>query len=203
MIEVEKKFILSPENEKRLLKGAEFLNARTFTDVYYDSDDYTLTTHDIWLRARDGKWELKVSLYTDPHRFGDQYEEIEDEARIREKLHVPAGKNLEHDLALAGYAPFCTITTLRRKYKKGPFTIDLDEGRWEDAMENGVHALAEIELMVNDASEADGAFQSIKTFAEQQGLTFGHVRGKAVEYLKKVKPRHFRALVEAGVVRDC
>lgn len=198
MIEVEKKFILTSENEKRLLDGAEFVSERTFTDVYYDSDDYALTTSDIWLRARDSRWELKVSLHTDPHRSGDQYEEIEDEARIREKLDMPVGENLKDDLALAGYAPFCTVTTLRRKYKKGPFTIDLDEGRWD----GGTHTLAEIELMVNDASEAEKALQDIHAFAEQNGLKLERVHGKAVRYLKESRPEHFRALVEAGVVGD-
>lgn len=198
MIEVEKKFILTPENERRLLDGAEFVSERTFTDVYYDSDDYALTTNDIWLRARDSRWELKVSLRTDLHRSGDQYEEIEDEGRIREKLRMPAGENLENDLSLAGYAPFCTITTLRRTYKKGPFTIDLDEGRWS----GGSHILAEIELMVNDAPEAGKALQDIHAFAEQNGLALERVHGKAVMYLKRSRPQHFRALVEAGVVGD-
>lgn len=198
MIEVEKKFILTYENERQLLDGAEFVSERKFTDVYYDNSDYALTTHDIWLRARDSKWELKVSLRTDPHRFGDQYEEIDDEELIREKLHIPAGENLENDLALAGYASFCVITTLRRKYKKGPFTIDLDEGRWD----GGVHALAEIELMVNDASEVEGALQSIHAFAEKMRLGFRRVHGKVVMYLKESRSEHFRALVEAGVVGD-
>ena len=121
-------------------------------------------------------------------------------------------EDLKKDLALRGYTPFCTVTTLRRKYKKGPFIIDLDEGRWEDATaqrgdaddrrEDIVYTLAEIELMVNDASETEAALHSIKTFAEQNGLTFGRVHGKAVVYLKEFRPEHFRALVKAGVVGD-
>lgn len=194
----EKKFILTPENEKRLTKDAEFSGERKFTDVYYDSTDYALTTNDIWLRARNGHWELKVSIHTNADRSGDQYEEIEDEARIRERINMSAGENLENDLALSGYAPFCTITTVRREYKNGLFTIDLDEGRWD----GGAYTLAEIELMVNEASEATGALEKIKTFATERGLALTRVHGKVAMYLKQFRPEHFHALVEAGVVGD-
>jgi hypothetical protein len=34
MFEVEKKFILTPEQEKSLIEGAEVLGEKTFTDIY-------------------------------------------------------------------------------------------------------------------------------------------------------------------------
>ena len=62
MIEIEKKFILTPEQEQALIKGADFIEEKEFTDIYYDDKILSLTTKDIWLRERAGKFELKVPL---------------------------------------------------------------------------------------------------------------------------------------------
>ena len=60
MIEVEKKFILTTEQEKSLIEGADFLGEKKFTDIYYDDEDFSLTKKDLWLRNREGRFELKI-----------------------------------------------------------------------------------------------------------------------------------------------
>ncbi len=198
MIEVEKKFILTEESKTFLIEGAEFINERVFTDIYYDNEDFSLTTKDIWLRAREGKWELKIPLQNLGDRVADQYEEIQDENEIRKVLKISESGDFPLVLEKSGYLPFCVCKTTRRKYKKESFTIDLDTVEFKDFNYN----IAEIELMVNDKSEVGEAVKRILDFAKNKNLTNVPVRGKVVEYLKRVKPNHYQALVEARVVND-
>ncbi|TSC61717.1 MAG: thiamine-triphosphatase [Parcubacteria group bacterium Gr01-1014_48] len=198
MIEVEKKFILNEHNKEQLTKNARFLNERVFADTYYDTENFSLTLNDKWLRSRDGRFELKLPLHNGVDRLADQYDELEDEQKIRETLDLPSSGNFADDLAKAGYVSFCTCKTTRRKYKKELFIIDLDLVDFQDFTYN----IGEIELMVNDISEMESAIAKIMTFAKEQNLTIASVRGKIIEYLKRVKLNHYQALVRAGVVKD-
>ena len=198
MIEVEKKFILNEQDKERLTKEAQFLNERVFTDTYYDTEIFSLTANDKWLRSREGRFELKLPLHEGADRLADQYDELEDEQKIREALNLPPNENLADDLMKAGYSPFCICKTTRRKYKKEPFIIDLDIVNFQDFIYN----IGEIELMVNEKSEIEKAIEKIMYFAKSQNLTIAPVRGKVIEYLKRTKPNHYQALVLAKVVKD-
>ena len=198
MIEVEKKFILSEQDKKRLTKDAEFLSERVFTDIYYDTEIFSLTANDKWLRSREGRFELKLPLHEGADRLADQYDELEDEQKIREALDLPINENLADDLTKAGYSPFCTCKTTRRKYKKELFIIDLDIVDFQDFAYN----IGEIELMVSEKSEIESAIEKIMDFAKSQNLTIAPVRGKIVEYLKRAKPNHYQTLVKKKVVKD-
>src|SRR3989344_3797540 len=80
MIEVEKNFDLKPGDKERLIQDAKLIAEKTFTDIYYDTADFRLTTKDYWLRQREGKWELKVPLSEAIRKKEtDQYRELEDE----------------------------------------------------------------------------------------------------------------------------
>lgn len=197
MIEVEKKFIFSAEDKERLVKDARFINEHTFTDIYYDTENYSLTTKDIWLRSRENKFELKTPAHQGSYRLVDQYEEIEDEVKIREVLNLPTEENFINAIAKAGYCPFCTCKTTRQKFKKEAFTIDIDSVDFQDFN----YHIGEIELMVNEKSEVEDAIEKIITFAEINNLNIQPVRGKVIEYLKRVKPDHYYSLVQAGVVK--
>jgi adenylate cyclase class IV len=198
MIEVEKKFILNEQDKERLTKNAQFLNERVFTDIYYDTEIFSLTANDKWLRSREGRFELKLPLHEGADRLADQYDELEDEQKIIEALNLPSNRNLTDDLVKAGYSSFCTCKTTRRKYKKEPFIIDLDIVDFQDFTYN----IGEIELMVNEKLEIESAIERIMDFAKAQNLTIAPVRGKVIEYLKRTKPNHYQALVKAGVVKD-
>jgi len=198
MIEVEKKFILNEQDKERLTKEAQFLNERVFTDTYYDTEIFSLTTNDKWLRSREGRFELKLPLHKGVDRLADQYNELEDEQKIRKALNLPSNGNLADDLAKAGYFPFCTCKTTRIKYKKEQFIINFDIVNFQDFIYN----IGEIELMVNEKSEIEKAIEKIMYFAKSQNLTIAPVRGKVIEYLKRTKPNHYQALVLAKVVKD-
>lgn len=194
MIAVEKKFLIKENDISKLLVGAEFLNEKKFTDTYWDTSNYSLTTADFWLRSRDGRFELKVPMLGGGERVIDQYEELESDKQISGKLNLPRGI-LEEELRKNDYKPFATITTLRKKYRKDGFIIDIDE------LDFGYN-IVEIELMVNDKKEIDNAIQKILSFANSHNLSVGQVRGKIVEYLKRNNPKHHKALVDAGIARE-
>lgn len=198
MIEVEKKFIFEESDKSRLTDGAEFLNERIFTDTYYDTKGFTLTSQDKWLRSREDRFELKLPLHSGAERLADQYDELEDESSIKEALNFDTSKSLVDNLKENGYIPFCICKTTRNKYKKDQFIIDLDVVDFQDF----TYAIGEIELMVNKKSEIEEAINKIMFFASENNLKIAPVRGKVIEYLKKVKPEHYQTLVKVGVVKD-
>jgi predicted adenylyl cyclase CyaB len=193
MIEVEKKFSLKEGNEEKLIANAEFLGEKEMTDVYYDDFQYSLAKKDTWLRLRDGRFELKVSM----HEVGEkpvthQYREIEDDALVATHLKLDPTIPLVDALHEAGYVPFCRLVTTRRKYKKDGFSIDID------SVDFGYQA-AEVELMVEDASQMNDASDRIVAYARSLGLTGGKTNGKVKEYLRRNDQIHFQMLVDAGV----
>lgn len=82
MIEVEKKFILNDKEKERLFKDAEFISEKIFTDIYYDNENFDLTSKDKWLRLRQDKFELKIPVHEGIERIADQYDELESEEAI-------------------------------------------------------------------------------------------------------------------------
>ncbi len=192
MIEVEKKFFLREQDIERLITNSIFLSEKTFTDTYYDTQKYSLTTKDLWLRSRDNKWELKIPLH-DVRRLIDQYKELENEEEIRDFLSLPKKGNFTEVLRERGYMPFCTVTTTRKKYKKDDFIIDLD------TLDFG-YSVGEIELMVESIKDIEIAIQKITRFAQEHQLPIIPVRGKVAEYLKRNSSDHYAALKAAGVI---
>ena len=194
MIEVEKKFKLTLEQEVRLLEGATFLKTVTNEDVYFDTIDFSLTRQDHWLRKRSGRFELKRRVHELGHKLGGTaYDEIEDEEGIRAFLNLPEVNSLEADLADVGYNPFAKIVKERRSYEKEGFHLDLD------VCDFG-YELAEVELMLDDENKRADALKRIEDFAGRMGLDQTPVRGKIIEYLYRFSPEHYQALVEAGVI---
>jgi hypothetical protein len=117
MIEVEKKLNPSFGTVGRIKNDAVFVASKTMNDVLYDYPDLSLIKNNIWLRKRNGKFELKVTKDKDrKNRFLDIYDEIEEESRICETLNIKSitdGKFIE----------VANLITKREKYKLGEFNI--------------------------------------------------------------------------------
>lgn len=197
MIEIEKKFSIKEGDFERLTKDAEFVSEKTHTDTYYDKKDYSLTTQGIWLRNRNGKWELKSRLHEEGDSGVDQYEEIEDENKIRDFLKLKKNRSFAEDLEMNEYFPFCSYKTIRKKYKKDPFTLDFDFVDFGDFQ----YEVLEIELTVRDTPEIANATKSILDFAKDNGLGTKKAWSKPKTYLKRNNPKHFQILVDAGVMK--
>lgn len=198
MIEVEKKFKLSEDDTLNLLKGAEFLGEKKFIDIYYDRDDYNLSKNDIWLRNRNGKWDLKIPKHVIGKDLTQQYQEIEGEDKIREVFGLPVKNDFVLDIKEFGYEVFCRCETFRKKYQKEGFNIDIDLVDYGDFE----YSLAEIELMVESEELMNMAAKKIEEFATNSGLKNAYVRGKVREYLFRKRPKHFKAMIDAGVIDE-
>lgn len=201
MIEIEKKFALSDVQRKNLLNDARPLGRKVVEDDYFDTDDYRLTGHDLWLRKRDGAYELKVPLADGSGSYGgtNRYHELTEVTDIARELDVNS-IDFEQALSLAGITRFMTCYTDRTSYEKEGFHIDLDAASYRDT--DFTHAVAEIELLIDDETKVDEADARIVAFAERFQLATDEViLGKVAAYLQHEKPAHYEALVAAGVLK--
>lgn len=194
MIEVEKKLKITPEQEKNLIAGAEFSEEQKLLNSYYDNKEYFLTKKDLWLRDRNGRFEMKTPIAAN---HTGQYEELENDDEIKKAINFPEKTDLRQELEKRGYSPFYSCLTIRRKYKKEGFTIDLDLTYFD---EKTTYEIAEIELLVNKKEEAAEAIVKIKNFAAQNGIPYDRARGKIIEFLKRYRPEHYEALIAAGII---
>lgn len=202
MIEIEKKFLLTKQQQERLLSDAAELGEKKVVDSYLDTDDYQLTTADFWFRERNGTYELKAPLRTGSGSYEatNRYHEITDLHEIAAKLQLEPGVDFETALSRAGIKRFMTCYTDRRSYEKQGFHIDIDAATYQDSAFR--YAIAEIELLIENEAEADEADRRIVEFAKGFDLTVDEVvLGKVAAYLKAEKPDHYDALVAAGVLK--
>ncbi len=203
MIEVERKFVVTPSQAESLIAQAQVIGEKTFTDTYYDSADFLLTTSDKWLRSREGVFELKMRIESKEKLRAEEqqnmvYEEIIDEIQILSALKLPPTKTLTSALQKVGYEPFCVCKTTRKTYTRGIMTICFDAVEFQEF----TYGLAEIEILVSKKSEVERAANDIVKFAKEKNLEIGPVRGKIIEYLKQVRPGHYQTLLKAGIVKD-
>lgn len=169
MIEVEKKFIPTPENLQTLLEGAIFVGEVTNHDIYYDYSDYRFLKGNIALRKRNGRFELKIQSGSGIN------EEIEELDRIEEYFNVPSLQDfIDGELMVA-----MDFKVQRKKYKKEDFSIDIDETDFG-------YQVGEIELMVGSEADVKNAEDKIELFALRNNLELGTGLSKKRAYFKKM-----------------
>lgn len=194
MFEVELKFILTKKEELCLLEGAMFIEEQNFIDIYYDKKDYSLSTNDIWLRTRNGKFVLKLPIPTANESLKKQRnspkQEIEDLDKILHYLNIVPEKNIHEDLCNNGILPLYEFKNIRKKYSKGEFIIDIDKAIFKDF----IYETCEIEMVVKSESEINNAITKIESFAAHHGIQIGHVEGRLIEYLRRKNPIHYQKL---------
>jgi adenylate cyclase class IV len=201
-VEVEKKFLLDDVQKQRLLEGAEPTGSKVITDSYLDSADYQLTKADYWLRVRDGAFELKAPFVSGSGSYEgtNRYRELTDTEDILTELKLPTEAGIESALATAGITAFCICQTERQSYQKEGFTIDIDSATYPGS--DFTYAVAEIELLVDDESQADAVEERILAFANKHDLSMsGIVLGKIAAFLQVEALDHYRQLVEVGVLK--
>lgn len=202
MIEIEKKFLLSDIQQQELLSGARKLGNKMVEDSYLDTDDFRLTTHDLWFRKRDGSYELKVPLKStsDSNVATNRYHELTDIHEIASELGLNASQDFEAALLQAGIKKYMTCFTNRTSYEKRGFHLDIDTVTYLDSTFE--YALAEIELLIDSESDADNAEHRIIEFAKEFNLVVDRViLGKVAAYLQAKRPEHYKALVAAAIFK--
>lgn len=199
MIEIEKKFILTDEQQGRLLDGTQSLGRKTMKDSYYDTENYRLTKADYWLRLRDGVFELKAPLAAGGKSTEtNRYNEITEPDSIAVELGLPSG-DLEIELSRAGIKQFITCYTVRESYQRDEFHVDIDRVTYENS--DYSYAIAEIELLIDNEQQAGEAETRILRLANDLELAVGQViPGKVIAYLQTEAPDHYQELVLAGVI---
>src|SRR5271166_4235560 len=110
MIEVEKKIEIDPVFLDFLAQHASFISKKSIKDVYYDSVDYRYTTQNIWLREREGGFELKKGVKR-LDRTIDRYEEMTDQKRILTVLRIDDLGNFASSISQARIFPFASFVT--------------------------------------------------------------------------------------------
>lgn len=125
------------------------LGERTFHDVYYDDQDL-LSGNGLWLRKRDGKWQMKMGKGGD--RLNSRLQEISDHTTIAEKIHSLTGQTIPQssNFGLSRLAGFST--TRQTWLADDEFTLVLDRTDFG-------HTVGEVELEINarvhDSEEAE------------------------------------------------
>lgn len=202
MIEVEIKVCVTDEQREELILGAHLIEEVSITDHYYDSHDYKLTTNGLWLRKRDGQFELKMPAT----KYGGfnlnkniPMHEICDKNKIAEilGLSVDINKNLQDafELALesAGYKALYKFVNTRKSYAKEGFKIDFDIADFGDF----TYSVCEIELQVENKEQTGAALEKIYAFVDQHGICKDKVEGKIGRYIRLRNPEHYKALINS------
>lgn len=192
MIEVERKFRVTPEQRERLVERAVFRGQVTHTDQFFDTKNLQLAVSDRWLRKRNGMWELKISR--DPHfktRKADIYDELTNDEDIQRHL----GFNLEGAIQKGLLIPWTHLQTVRSHYEADGYSLDFDDVT--SLEDDFTYQLMEIEIMVEAPAHVDEAAQRILQIAQNFGLSLDRPQGKVLAYLQQKKPDLFIRLNEA------
>ena len=189
MIEVEKKFAASELDIERITKDAEFIGDTVNKDTYYDREGFPLVKNNMFLRKRNGKFELKLYVAEEGSTV-DKYLELEYDEAIKTKLNIGADKNISEYLAENEYFPFGSWETKRRRFKKDGFTIDID------SVDFG-HNVVEIELMVEEGGDTQQAARRILNFANSMDLKKDIQEGKAMVFIKRINPTAYEEIKAA------
>lgn len=187
-IEVEKKVRLEPDQIKKITQNALFLKEMCIQDIYFDTPDYRYTTQDIWLRQRNGVFELKIGI---KNSSMDLYEEITEEKSILIALGIEVEEDMTKALFQNGIVSFCSFITQRKSYQLDALKIDIDEADFGDFN----YSVAEIEMMVSDLNKVEQAEQIITEFLKDMDIDPSiPVPGKLKYYISCRRPEHYQAL---------
>ncbi|KAE8357818.1 CYTH-like domain-containing protein [Aspergillus caelatus] len=183
LLEVEQKFSFNPllRNVFRLNKGSPaFLSlasrgTQRFSDAYFDRGNI-FSNNGIWIRKREGAWELKRRVAGSFTRTA--FEEINDYSRIQKIVGQFLPDTLEKKGDNLGLDVICQFTTTRESFlADDKFSVMLDSTDFG-------HAVGEIELAHENAQEAH---RDIDVFMKKYAWFFDNSRpkGKLTAYFEK------------------
>lgn len=192
-IEVERKFLLTPETTQTILALQSSFESVLFRDEYFDED---LALKDTWLRKRNDGWELKLpvtsdGLETDKRRKATVYRELMGPDVWSELAHLS-----DHRDQLSCYAALTTKRIqLTVPWKQYSVNVTIDDCTSDDGFQCNI---GELEVMVAEANEVNAASQVLDDLAGH--LEVHHIEdkeGKLIKYIRQKRPEMFKKLVDA------
>ena len=192
MIEVEKKLALALEHLEEIQSKGQLLEEVTYSDTYYDMSDFCLTTGNVWLRERNGRFQLKIK-----GRIGSS-EEVQDDNEILRQLGLESEQPILATLEQAEITPFCKLTTQRRKFLLDEIPIHIDQVDFGDQ----TYSVAEINITVEKKKDATSITKKINQLLKRWNIDADtNAPSKISVYLHRKNPSHFEALLKAGVAQ--
>lgn len=192
MIEVERKFRVSPETKSRLEQRSSSKGMIKFIDCYCCEE---LALEDMWLRQRNGAWELKIPVLPDrPKRLGTTV--------YRELVEPTVWDELSRlKVEIKGRRPYATLHTERTQLKcvweSREIEVVLDVCTTEDGFR---YSVGELEILVARDSEVEDAATTLDHFAESLNLLGqSDANGKLIAYLKEKNETLYNALALKGL----
>ncbi|XP_045566479.1 thiamine-triphosphatase isoform X3 [Salmo salar] len=194
-VEVERKFVCDADIQKQLEEiGAVCIGQKQFQDKYFDTPDFLLTLRDVWLRCRQGCWELKCATVTKAEdRVGEpqkaelcsRYQEITNLSQIQLKVREVMKEEFTTQR--------CSFTFGGEGDESG-VRVDLDQADFG-------YCVGEIEVLVPKGEDIQSALRKIEKTAQRLGLS-GHqrVQGKMDVYLQRYCPEHYAKLLSAHIL---
>lgn len=194
-IEIERKVRLEAHQLNKITQQGTLLTEKCLSDSYFDTLDYRYTTQNMWLRQREGIFELKVGIKK-PNGLVDRYEELTEEKSILKYLGYDI--DLQTAISQKELSCFCSFKTQRKSYQVGELKVDIDEADFGDLH----YQVAEIEIVVSDLDKVQAAEQKLAEFINEMGINATlPVPAKLTYYLYYKRPDHYQALVRNKVIQ--
>ncbi|CAN8064399.1 unnamed protein product [Agarophyton chilense] len=196
LIEVETRFHVSQEARKALTLHAGDCRQIRFKDFYFCQQ---LALSDKWLRRRDLQWELKIPVEVPSiaQRGAVVYKELVGNAALDYLV--------QHGFQTEGMDTYANITTLRSiwsLHKTVPWgSYEMQITADECSGDNGFsYQIGEIEVLVNDSEQVDGASKAIEQTCQQFKLDkVASGGGKLIRYLLEKNPDLYKKLEAKGI----
>ena len=196
-IEVEKKVKLEDHHLAEIIKKGIFLKEKQIKDTYFDKVDFDFTIQNMWLRERDGQFELKRGIKKERESI-DYYEEIIDKESIRVHLGIHPEREFSQAILQAGIHPFCSFVTHRQCYQLGEVFIDIDKADFGDLS----YVVAEFEVLVDSIEKIEEAEEKIQELLEQMHIDASIIiPAKLTYYLYHRRSSHYQALINHKVIK--
>lgn len=181
-LEIEKRFLCPPLLAESLETGQlcvpSHFQARSLDeaavqleDVYFDSPEFALCSAGLWLRKRNGAWQLKVAEGAENATSADCFREFEGDAAIdRVNIHFQS-KNLGEQRS--SLKPFVFVRSSRRSFTvagpNGRVRVDIDRMYLDD---DEKYDVAEIEVEKCDFPSA------VETLLDEVAVTLNLSQSK-------------------------
>lgn len=193
MIEVERKFRISTDIKSRLEQLSPTRHVTRFEDSYWCED---LALNDMWLRQRNGAWELKFPVSRGRTKcLGARVYRETVGPMVWEELSRLNGRSDQ-------FVPYATLyterTSLKCLWESREVEVVLDMCTTEDGFR---YSVGELEILVELDAEVDDAATTLDHLAKSLNLVGqSDADGKLIAYLKAKKKNLYNALALKGVI---